>query len=170
MYCKESGLLPDTNQSYTMGPIINCFRNGFLGQILGYSLLSTSSQDVALATYGNNLGATVTYLMAESYCFIGGGFGTCYVAELAVDFGYAGVIIYNFFLGWLFNNINYFRSEKWWKNAFGLLIIRNIIFMPSDFALGFIASLLSVTNLLPLLILLILEKYMKWRTREVNNH
>ena len=165
IYCKENFLLPDSNVSYTFGPIINYFRNGLLGGWLGCTPLSTSSQDVALATYGNNLGATVTYLMAESYYFIGGGFGTCYIAELVVDFGYVGVIIYNLFLGWLFNNINYHTSETWWKNAIGLLIIRDVLFMPRDFALAFVASLLSITNLLPLLILLILEKYMRYRVR-----
>lgn len=170
VYCKESFLLPATNTSYTFGPIINYFKNGFLGGVLGYNALSTSSQDVALATYGNNLGATVTYLMANRYYFIGGGFGTCYIAELAVDFGYVGVIAYNLFLGWLFNNINYFMSGKWWRNAMGLLVIRNIIFMPRDFALGFVASCFSVTNLLPLLLVLLLEKYIEWRPRRGNHN
>lgn len=164
IYCQDRNLLPSTNISYTFGPVINLFRNGIFGRLLGLQVVSSGEQTAALAMQGNNLGATVTYIMAQAYYNIGGGFGTCYIAELAVDFGYVGVIAFNLFLGWLLNNVNYFISRKWWLNAVGLLIIRDILYMPRDFALSFISSIFSATNLLALLLMMIISKSMRSST------
>lgn len=159
---KDRNLLPRSNISYTFGPIINFLKNSSFGAALGLGFETVSNvQNVSLATQGNNLGATITYLRARSYYLTGGGFGTCYIAELIADFGYAGVIIFNFLLGWLFNNMNYFMSKKWWINAWGMLVVRNILFMPRDFALGFIVSALSNTNILPILILMVINDFIR---------
>lgn len=156
LYCKNRNMLPSTNSSYTLGPIINLIREGVIGKLLGMDSFASGGQTTLLATHGNNLGATITYLMEPLYYNAGGGFGTCYIAELAIDAGIVGVIAFNIFLGWLLNNINYFMSRKWWMNALGLLIIKDVLYMPRDFALSFISSIFSVTNLLPLILLAII--------------
>lgn len=164
IYCKDNGYLPDTNSSYVLGPIINIFKNGILGKLFDISPIDTQIQSVDLALKGNNLGATITYLTLPSYYSIGGGFGTSYIAELVADYGYIGLIIFNLFLGWLINRINFFTSDKWYLNAIGLLLINDIIYMPRDFALAFIASLLSLTNLIPIITLLAVDNILKNKT------
>lgn len=154
IYCQNNNLLPKSNISYTFGPVINLVREGMVGKIFGFQVFTADGQTVALATQGNNLGATVTYIMSEGYYNIGGGYGTCYIAEVVTDFGLIGIIVFHLFLGWLLNSINYFMSTKWWMNAISLLIIRDIIYIPRDFAFSFISSILSATNLLPLLCLM----------------
>lgn len=158
---QNQGLLPSTNNTYTFGPIINVIREGIIGKALGVSINFGDGQTELLATHGNNLGATLTYIFDSDYFYNGGGFGTCYIAELLADFGIVGIIIYNLFLGWLINNINYYMSSKWWLNAISFLIIVNIFFLPRDFSLTFVNSILSTTNILPIVFLLLMSSFNK---------
>lgn len=94
--------LPNTNLSYTFGPLINYVKDIFhLNTNLGWDSFTYE------ALYGNNLGATLTYITNPSYYYSGGGLGTQYIAELIADFGYIGVIVYNLFLGILLRYLSY---------------------------------------------------------------
>lgn len=135
--------MPTGNISFVFGPVINIFRESLLGKMLG--LESYVGQTVDAAMHGNNLGNTLTFLFAKEYYLAGGGFGTQYIAELYADFSYIGVIIYHVFLGWLLSTIKFVSNRHWLVNTLFILIIRDIMFLPRDFCLNFIGSLLSTT-------------------------
>jgi hypothetical protein len=53
--------LPETNTSYFFGPLISLFKYGSIGSIFS-GLTEIKNNTVEMALYGNNLGATITYL------------------------------------------------------------------------------------------------------------
>ena len=65
-------ILPDTNTSYTFGPIINWYKYGFIGKFIsmftGQEFIEYTGNTIKAAMYNNNLGATITYLvMPQNY-------------------------------------------------------------------------------------------------------
>lgn len=141
--------MPQTNISYVFGPIINWFRDSIFGNLLNMEVFAAQSLESAL--YGNNLGSTLTYLLAPDYYFAGGGFGTQYIAELYADFRYGGVALYHIFFGFLLKKANFVTGNYWILNAMKICIISNILFLPRDYALGFVIPILSISNWLILI-------------------
>ncbi len=125
--------LPESNLSYTFGPLINLIQE--------YTLSGKPSDMdfmVYNALYGNNLGATLTYLTLPSYYFSGGGLGTSYIAELYVDFGYLGIVIYNFLLGILLRYCSFDVKKTLISRIFCSYFLIGMFFLPRDFALNFV--------------------------------
>lgn len=148
-YAKEYEYsFPVTNQSYTFGPLIDFFKNGFLGKILG---INHELNEYELPLYGNNMGATITWMVAPDYYYAGGGLGTQYIAELYKDFGYTGIFIFSFLLGILIAKVTFFRFKNWMLNVLFALCLVQIYSMPRDFYLTWLANIISVLNILFLL-------------------
>lgn len=143
--------LPPTNQNYTFGSIINYFTRGTIARLFT-NLSPLKGNTVEMALYGNNFGATITYLVIPEYYLSGGGLGTQYIAEVYADFGYIGVILFNFVLGCLLSWIPCVLFKKWWMFVLGMSIcFYFIIPMPRDSATTFIGAFLSLTTWLPIL-------------------
>ena len=136
---------PKTNTSYLFGPVINLFKYGFWGQLFGGGEI-IKNNTLKMAMYGNNLGATVTYLVSPEKWLAGMGLGTQYIAEAYVDFGYIGVILFNIFLGYIIFKINFVVTDKWYINALFVNIILSILRMPRNFGMNFVAEMVSVFN------------------------
>ena len=144
-YFKSSNSLPSTNQSYLFGPVISLFKYGFFGSFFsGQTEILNNTKEMAL--YGNNLGATITYLVDSSRWLSGGGLGTEYIAEAYADFGYLGVTVFNLFLGVLISKANFLKHKKWYVNAIYANIMICILRMPRNNALSFVPLLISVFN------------------------
>lgn len=75
------------------------------------------------AINGNSFANSVTYLGSPKTFLRGGGYGSCYVAELFHDFGYAGVIIGNTVLGLFLSYISKFKNRGIFFAAFSLLML-----------------------------------------------
>lgn len=145
-YVEElKGSLPDTNISYTFGPLlerIEPFRSNYLQpDRLTYE-----------AYHGNNLGSTITCMVNPRYYYSGGGFGTQYIAEIYADFGYLGIAFFSFILGLLFSKAVFFNSKNWIFSILLASTIPNILAMPRSFYMTFVSALLSVWNIVFLLI------------------
>lgn len=148
-YAKEyENSFPVTNQSYTFGPLINFVKNGFFGKMLG---VNHEINKYELPLYGNNMGATITWIVAPDYYYAGGGLGTQYIAELYEDFGYTGIFIFSFLLGILIAKVTFFRFRNWMLNVLFALCLVQIYSMPRDFYLTWLANIISVLNILFLL-------------------
>lgn len=123
--------LPETNTSYTFGPVLKLLRS-----------YTYTPQEVAInklqyeATYGNNIGATLTYLSLPSYYYAGGGLGTSYLAELYVDYGYSGIIIYSFLLGIVLRYVSFDVRKTLMGRLTSSLLLVGFFFLPRDFALN----------------------------------
>jgi len=143
-------LLPDTNISYTFGPIINWYKYGFIGNIIsmlaGQEFVKYAGNTIGSALYGNNLGATITYLVMPNNYLSGVGMGTQYIAELYSDFEYAGVIIFNLCLGWFITKCRFVYFKKWFWNAITIGVVHFLFGIGRDFATTFAAYYVSVVN------------------------
>ncbi|MBR2471846.1 MAG: O-antigen polysaccharide polymerase Wzy family protein [Clostridia bacterium] len=143
-------ILPETNISYTFGPIINWYKHGFLGNFIsmftGQDFIKYSGNTIGSAMYDNNLGATITYLVMPQNYLSGVGMGTQYIAELYSDFGYAGVIIFNLMLGWFITKCRFVYFKKWYWNAITIGVVHFLFGIGRDFATTFAAYYVSVVN------------------------
>ncbi len=143
-------LLPETNVSYTFGPIINWYKYGFIGNIIsmftGQNFVEYAGNTVGAALYSNNLAATITYLVMPHNYLSGVGMGTQYIAELYSDFGYAGVIIFNLFLGWFITKCRFVYFKQWYWNAITIGVVHFLFGIGRDFATTFAAYYVSVVN------------------------
>lgn len=145
-YAKQyEHLLPSTNISYTFGPVIEFVKKIVPSQIESLEELTHE------ALYGNNLGATITFLVDPSYYYRGGGFGTQYIAELYTDFGYWGVAVFSLLLGIFISKINFFFSRSWMVNALFASCIISLFSMPRNFYLCWFGSIFSFWNIFFLL-------------------
>lgn len=145
-------LLPSTNQSYTFGPLITYFSRGTFARLFT-NLSPLKGNTVEMALYGNNFGATITYLVMPKYYLSGVGLGTQYIAEVYADFGYIGVMLFNFVLGCLLSWIPCVLFKRWWTFVLGMSLCFNfIISMPRGSATTFIGAFLSLTTWFPILL------------------
>lgn len=147
--------LPDTNTSYLFGPIINLYKYGWISRFLAGDI-APHGNSIENALTGNNLGATITYLVNPTYFLNGGGLGTQYIAEAYADFKYVGVIFFSLFLGNILKNINFIIYRKWYINAIIISIISMVLQMPRSFAFSFFASIISVRNWLIVLFITVI--------------
>lgn len=82
-------------------------------------------QTALTATQGTYLADFVSYNANKSTYLTGMGYGSCYIEELYVDFGYFGVFCGNFIYGILLCSLmkNSLRNHSIWKAALGLYIV-----------------------------------------------
>lgn len=132
--------LPQSNGSYTFGRLVDAFT--------GHEPYLPNS--VLEATAGDNLGATISWLVQPGVYEAGGGFGTSFVAELHTDFGLWGVGLYGILVGAALVGLSSLARRNWLTVAVCLLLARSLIIMPRDFALNWVFPFLSFSVLIPL--------------------
>lgn len=147
--------LPRTNTSYTFGRLE--------AELTGGPTYPESSVDEA--TRGNNLGATISWLVQPTVYAVGGGFGTSYVAELNTDFGAWAVGLYSLLVGAALIALPSLARRGWFAGAVTLLLARSLVIMPRDFALNWIFPFLSASVLAPLLGMAALTYLARWNRR-----
>ncbi|MCE5192179.1 MAG: O-antigen polysaccharide polymerase Wzy family protein [Actinomycetia bacterium] len=140
--------LPSTNVSYVFGPVISWVNSSILSELLGGSGASVA-HTVDMAFRGNNFGQTITYLVMPTNYLAGVGMGSSYIAELFVDFGYSGVVVYNLLLGFTLSRFSRMseRVENPFVFAAMMLALQGLLFLPRDVALAWLTNLLNFTTL-----------------------
>lgn len=138
---------PPTNISYTFGPLINYIKYGVFGSLLGNEMPSFDQ----IPLYGNNMGATITWLISPEYYYSGGGQGNQYIAELYKDFGYWGVFVFSIILGVIIRGFLFFSTKSWVLNVLFAFGLQNVISMPRDFYLTCLIGVISLLNIIVLL-------------------
>ena len=137
--------LPSKNNSYSFGSLVNRIQYGWTNSI--------PAQTEEMATRGNNLGATITWLVAPDQYFAGWGMGTQYIAENYADFGTAGVFILALLLGMVISKLTFFAFSNWILQTMLCYVLPTVISMPRDSYFAWAQGLLSVPNLLLLLLI-----------------
>lgn len=129
------------------------------------------------SNFGNNLGNAITFLRDPIYYSIGGKFGTSYLAELYLDYGYIGLIIYNLFVGLFISTVSKLNLSNWIVFSFVLFLIRTLYFLPRESTFNWVNQLVSTTNITSVLIVLILGTIFSLliksggdRNKSYNNH
>lgn len=141
---------PDTNISYTFGPLIKFFRNNVISQSL-FDIDVLRQQTVEMALYGNTFSETISFLVIPEVYLSGGGIGNSYISELYVDFGLIGIVIFNFILGLILHYINQYSGKKPWLFTGYLLMLNSIFMMPRSSALGFVTLFFNMTTLITII-------------------
>lgn len=157
---------PTTNSSYTFGQLINYFKGNVIGSFLG--LEKPASQTVESALYGNSLGDTISYLDLGDKYLKGAGWGSSFIAELFIDFGYVGVAILSFVLGlfliWVTKNF----GNNCLKSYCILVLMIQLFMLPRSTATGWLVLLIYIPAILMVIALfaatfLMQKKYYKDR-------
>lgn len=120
------------SHSYTFGFFIRTFGGG-----------NTALTSAAIAQSGTSLGASITSMKAAHIFNIGGGFGTCYIAELWIDFGILGVVIYNLILGMVLTKIGNLKTGDTFKLVLAFYVIQKFFILPRSEALCMITDFFS---------------------------
>lgn len=101
-------------------------RGGFFNKLFGLNFdFEIGKQSVLTATMGTNLADFVSYNANRTSFLSGMGYGSCYIAELYVDYGYVGVFIGNIIYGVLLCALlkKSPRDHRIWWTALGFFII-----------------------------------------------
>ena len=89
----------------------------------------SSGQTVENALNTNSLANFISYQISEQNYLNGVGIGSCFIAELYVDFGYAGVLLGSFLYGYLLQSLyeHAISAHSIWITAVGLYVAEFLI-------------------------------------------
>lgn len=145
--------IPD-NRFYSFGPLIQFIKINILSKFIDTPIYI--GQTVERALYGNSFPHTISYLVMPEVYVTGSGYGSSFIAEFYVDFGYLGVILGSFFYG----IIIYLLFKGFQGNPivkiFILLMIRQIFFAPRSEAISFFTVAFSNSNIMGLIFIFII--------------
>lgn len=141
-------------KSYTFGRIIDFINNNTITQLF-FNVPKYSPQSVESALYGNSFADSVSYILSPSRYLNGWGYGSSYLAELLIDYGYIGIIIGNFIYGIVLA----FMTKMFKSGVLGIWIClsmtRLLLYSPRDTTTSFIVTSFSLINLLTLFIIIL---------------
>ena len=137
--------LPDHPfRNYTFGGILDYFQHGTIAQKLFGAKALPSGNNLINATEGNSLAHHISYITKGDKYLKGRGWGSSYLLETYVDFGYVGVAVFSLILGLLLVLAIY----MWRKTNFCRIVIllssMTIFFIPRAEATGWMMFLLTL--------------------------
>lgn len=101
-----------------------------------------------ISNYKTSLAKEVSIIaLGEQGYASGQGVGSQYIAELYLDYGYIGLIIYSFFIGVLLILINKLMFKNCFISTVSLILLQSILYIPRGQALQFINSIVSFNYL-----------------------
>lgn len=129
---------------YTFGPFLDALKYGVISQkLFGMRSMNEGNnyyRGIASYQLANNL----DYVSRWKDFFKGNGFGSSFILETYLDFGYIGVIISSFIFGVLtILFIVYFRKNKIFINIFILTSLISFFFLPRDATLRWAVFILK---------------------------
>lgn len=156
--------LPERSfRNYTFGGIIDYIAHGSIAQKLWGAEAIPDGNSIFNAFQSNNFAHNMSYIAKGKEAYLNGeGFGSSYILETYVDFGYIGLVIFSFILGiiliyamtWLRKNILTFTIT--------LTALTTVFFAPRAEALGWIQFLIYIQFWLPVLGTLVGAVCLKW--------
>ncbi len=93
----------------------------------------------------HNFGHALTFMVDPDRYLSGGGFGTSYVAEAYVAYGILGVILVSAMVGIIFRFFSSLLTRSWVTVAFGLLALKNFVYLPRNFAFLWVTEVFNIT-------------------------
>lgn len=114
----RSSLRDDNYINYTFGELIDFICYNKISNIVFGTLDFGNGNNIYNGTLSNNLAHRVSYLVLHDSYLTGHGRGTTYFSEIYLDFGYLGIIFFNFVIGFFVSKI-----EKIFKSGFAQRVI-----------------------------------------------
>lgn len=118
------------NPHYTFGPIMDYFQYGTLGQIFDASHGLGVGNNLLRATAGNSLAHHLSYIILGDSYLAGHGTGSCYLLELFIDYGFFGVVLFSFLIGFFFIRLTELIYRHTFMRFFSLNFIYSVFSMP----------------------------------------
>lgn len=135
---------------YSLYNTVKLISKSFLGRLLGMETgYSYGGQTVDTALHSNYLADFVSYLSIPTLYLQGGGLGSCYIAELYVDFGFVGVLLGNVLYGWLLYRFyqGALTRKSIWALGLGFVILTSLMKAPRATFDSFLGDLLSFSTI-----------------------
>lgn len=107
----RSELRDDSYINYTFGEPIDMVVHNNLSNFLFGTVDLGDGNNIKNGTISNNLAHRLSYLVLGDSYLSGHGRGTSYLAEIYLDFGYLGIIVFNILLGKLFSIVDYLFNK-----------------------------------------------------------
>lgn len=137
--------IPD-QKFYSFGPIIEFVNLRILSLVTNVDMHSGQSAERALE--GHQFAHMVSFLAIPDVYLRGSGYGSSYVAELFVDFGYIGVAVGSLLYGFVLVGASKWLSHGITVRLLVLLVVRDIMFTPRASYVQFLVSPFEAANLL----------------------
>ncbi|MBW7573397.1 O-antigen polysaccharide polymerase Wzy family protein [Caproiciproducens faecalis] len=93
----------------------------------------------------HNFGHALTFMVDPARYLSGGGFGTSYVAEAYVAYGILGVVLVSAMVGIIFRFFSTLLTHSWVTIAFGLIALKNFVYLPRNFAFLWVTEVFNIT-------------------------
>lgn len=121
-------------RNYTFGGIIDYFKFGSIGQKLWGTIPLESGNNLRNALESNSFAHNMSYISKGQQYLDGEGWGSSYLLETYVDYGYLGVAVFSLVLGMLLVYGTSLWEKQGIKLVICLLILMQIFFIPRDAA------------------------------------
>ncbi len=131
-------------RNYTFGGIIDYFRYGSIGQKLWGTVPIENGNNIRNAMESNSFAHNMSYISKGQKYLDGEGWGSSYLLETYVDYGYLGVVVFSFILGMFLIYGTTLWKKRGIKLIIYLVILTQIFFMPRSAATESINFLLTM--------------------------
>ncbi len=117
-------------RNYTFGQFIDYIVHGRLGQLLFGTEALPVGNNIINGTQSNSLSHNLAYITKGEAYLRGEGWGSSYVLENYIDFGYFGVILFGLFLGALLIWMMYYWGRHALTDTVILVSLLTIFYIP----------------------------------------
>lgn len=140
-----AGSIPPS-RFFSFGPLIEFLKYRVFSIFSGETL--PVGNDPSRAIEGHQLSHTISYIVMPDAYMAGGGYGSSFLAELYVDGALAAVLIGSVLLGIVLGWLPRALGSDIAITTLGLLVARELFFVPRGSFVGFLVNPFSLGNLL----------------------
>lgn len=156
-YAKENESSLPENKFYSFGPIISFFKENALAELF-FNVPHYQAFTPEQALEGHQFSLAISYLYYKEAFIRGFGLGSCYIAELWVDFGYFGIVMGSLFYALLMAKFTSFCRYNVWLATFAFPGVMAILYSPRAEFSGFFEVILSFVNIIVFFLIHLLAK------------
>lgn len=131
-------------RNYTFGPFIDYIIHGRIGQVLWGTEALPIENSVENGTLSNSLAHNLSYITKGEAYLKGEGWGSSFVLENYIDFGYVGVIVFSLILGILLVSVMYLLGRRMLSDTIIFVSLLNIFYIPRAEATSWALFMITV--------------------------
>lgn len=143
-YGYQTSLPERVGRNYTFGGIIDYIVHGRIGQMLWGTQGLPDGNNIINGVESNSLAHNLAYVTRTEDYLKGQGWGTSYMLENYIDFGYVGLIIFNLVLGFLFIYMLRRFEKNMLVDTITLIALTSIFFIPRAEATGWLTFIVTI--------------------------
>ena len=131
-------------RNYTFGGIIDYILHGRIGQFLFGTEGLPDGNNLTNALESNSLAHNMSYVIKRDDYLNGHGWGSSYLLENYIDFGFIGVVVFSVILGALFLLFTYWLRKNIMLRVLVLMSLTSIFFIPRAEATGWLTFIVTL--------------------------